>query len=74
MSWAWDQDKDAINPKKHGLPLSIGEVALADPLALSIPDPHPQGADGMPCARVSERPPDTKERRMRMARTRTCLI
>jgi len=25
------------------LPLSIGEVALTDPLALSQPDPHPDG-------------------------------
>jgi len=25
------------------LPLSLGEVALADPLALSLADPHPDG-------------------------------
>lgn len=43
MRWTWDPDKDAINRRKHRLPLSIGEVALADPLALSRPDPHPDG-------------------------------
>ncbi len=41
--WTWSPEKDARNRKKHGLPLSIGEVALADPLALSQPDPHPDG-------------------------------
>ncbi len=43
MRWIWDPDKDAINRRRHGLPLSIGEVALADPLSLSRPDPHPDG-------------------------------
>ncbi len=41
LEWTWSPEKDARNRKKHGLPLSIGEVALADPLALSQPDPHP---------------------------------
>ena len=41
--WMWDPDKDAINRRRHSLPLSIGEVALADPLALSRHDPHPDG-------------------------------
>jgi hypothetical protein len=35
--------QDAINLRKHRLPLSIAEVALADPLALSRHDPHPDG-------------------------------
>ncbi len=41
MRWSWDPDKDAINRRKHRLPLSIGEAALVDPLALSKQDPHP---------------------------------
>ena len=41
MRWTWDPDKDAINRRKHRLPLSIGEVALGDPLALSRQDSHP---------------------------------
>lgn len=43
MDWTWSPEKDAINRRKHGLPLSIAEVALADPLAMSQPDPHPDG-------------------------------
>lgn len=38
MRWTWSPAKDTINKAKHGLPLSLGEVALADPLALSQPD------------------------------------
>ena len=43
MRWVWDAAKDAINRRKHGLPLSIGEVALADPLAIFRQDPHLDG-------------------------------
>jgi len=43
LRWTWDPDKDAINRRRHKLPLSIGEDALTDPLALSQPDPHPDG-------------------------------
>jgi uncharacterized protein len=43
VAWIWDPGKDTINRRKHGLPLSIGEVALADPLALSQHDLHPDG-------------------------------
>jgi uncharacterized protein len=43
LRWTWDPEKDAVNRRKHRLPLSIGEVALADPLALSRHDPHPDG-------------------------------
>jgi uncharacterized DUF497 family protein len=43
LVWTWDPAKDAINRRKHRLPLSIGEVALADPLALTRDDPHPDG-------------------------------
>jgi uncharacterized protein len=43
LRWTWDPDKDAINRGRHKLPLSIGEVAPGDPLALSQPDHHPDG-------------------------------
>lgn len=43
MRWTWDPSKDARNRAKHGLPLSIGEAGLADPLCINIPDPHPDG-------------------------------
>jgi uncharacterized DUF497 family protein len=43
VNWTYDPEKDANNQRRHRLPLSIGEVGLADPLALSRPDPHPDG-------------------------------
>ncbi len=43
--WIWDPDKDARNRRNHqGLPLVAGVAVLeGDPLALSMPDPHPDG-------------------------------
>jgi len=42
--WAWDAAKDAQNRRYHGgLSLAAGIPALADPLAVSRPDPHPDG-------------------------------
>ena len=42
--WAWDPEKDRLNRKNHGLPLAAGVPVLeGDPLALSRPDPHPDG-------------------------------
>jgi uncharacterized protein len=43
LQWDWDKTKDAANRRKHGLPLSLGASALADPLALSRLDDHPDG-------------------------------
>jgi uncharacterized protein len=43
LEWSWSAEKDELNRRKHGLPLSVAEVALVDPLALSKPDPHPDG-------------------------------
>ena len=42
--WTWDSAKDALNRRNHGgLSLKAGLAALADPLAVSRPDPHPDG-------------------------------
>jgi uncharacterized DUF497 family protein len=43
LQWDWDKAKDTANRRKHGLPLSLGVFALADPLALSRLDDHPDG-------------------------------
>lgn len=77
MLWTWDPDKDEINRRKHRLPLSIAEVALADPLALSRQDPHPDGdrwdtlceAGGVHLFIVHTWP-DESERYTKMASTR----
>jgi uncharacterized DUF497 family protein len=40
----WDPAKDRLNRHRHrGLSLVDGIAALADPLAVSRPDPHPDG-------------------------------
>lgn len=42
--WTWDPAKDRLNRQRHGgLSLVDGIAALADPLAVSRPDPHPDG-------------------------------
>ena len=42
--WRWDPDKDTKNRRRHGLTLAAGVPVLeGDPLALSRPDPHPDG-------------------------------
>jgi uncharacterized protein len=42
--WTWDPEKDRLNRQAHeGLSLADGVLALADPLAVSQPDPHPDG-------------------------------
>lgn len=43
--WTWDPDKDARNRREHrGLALADGVTVLeSDPLAMSRPDPHPDG-------------------------------
>ena len=42
--WIWDPEKDELNRRKHNLSLAAGALVLTrDPLALSRPDPHPDG-------------------------------
>jgi uncharacterized DUF497 family protein len=42
--WVWDPDKDAKNQQRHKLPLAAGMPVLnGDRLAVSQPDPHPDG-------------------------------
>ena len=43
--WTWNPQKDARNRREHqGLSLADGVTVLeGDPLALSRPDPHPDG-------------------------------
>jgi hypothetical protein len=55
LRWTWDPDKDAKNRVRHKLPLSVGEAALSDPLAVSKPDPHPDGGRWNTLADVDRR-------------------
>nr|WP_294547077.1 BrnT family toxin [uncultured Rhodopila sp.] len=42
--WTWDPQEDGLNRRNHkGLSLADGIAALSDPLAVSRPDPHPDG-------------------------------
>ena len=42
--WRCDPLKDRLNRRRHnGLSLADGVAALMDPLAISKPDPHPDG-------------------------------
>ncbi len=44
VDWVWDPKKDRINQRKHqGLGLDAGIPVLDDRLAVSVPDPHPDG-------------------------------
>jgi uncharacterized protein len=40
LNWAWDQNKDRFNRRKHGLSLATASFVFDDPLALSRADEH----------------------------------
>ena len=48
----WDPDKAAANRAKHGLSFEAATLVFDDPLALSLPDPHPNGARWRTLGRV----------------------
>lgn len=43
MAWRWDPAKDEANRARHGLSFATAGLVFDDPLALSQPDPHPDG-------------------------------
>src|SRR3546814_321212 len=43
MRWMWDVAKAEINRRKHKVSFETALLVFDDPLALSIPDPHPDG-------------------------------
>ena len=43
MEWVWDEAKNQANRRKHGLSFGVARHVFDDPLALSLPDPHPDG-------------------------------
>ncbi|WP_373543728.1 BrnT family toxin [Chamaesiphon sp.] len=41
MQWTWDERKNQVNKRKHGLSFETAQYVFADPLAVSLPDPYP---------------------------------
>lgn len=39
MLWTWDENKNRINKRKHGLSFEMAELVFEDPLAIQRPDP-----------------------------------
>jgi uncharacterized DUF497 family protein len=43
VEWTWNEEKNRINKRDHGLSFETARLVFADPLALSRVDPHPDG-------------------------------
>lgn len=43
MTWTWDPRKAEANRAKHGVSFDLAALVFDDPLALSVPDPDPDG-------------------------------
>jgi uncharacterized DUF497 family protein len=41
LRWAWDEEKNRANKRKHGLSFETAQYVFADPLAVSRLDPYP---------------------------------
>jgi uncharacterized protein len=37
LKWLWDEEKNQINQRKHGLSFEAAQYVFADPFALSLP-------------------------------------
>lgn len=43
MLWTWNESKNRINKRKHGLGFETAQLVFEDPLMIQLPDP---GSDG----------------------------
>ena len=43
MLWIWDPTKSGSNKRDHGFDLQTAARVFDDPLAVTMPDPHPDG-------------------------------
>lgn len=43
MRWTWTDTKSRTNQRDHGLSFGTAQLVFDDPLAVSRPDPHPDG-------------------------------
>lgn len=39
MRWTWDENKNRINKRKHGLGFETAQLVFEDPLMIQRPDP-----------------------------------
>jgi hypothetical protein len=43
VRWTWRNEKNRTNKRDHGLSFETARQVFNDPLAVSRPDPHPDG-------------------------------
>ncbi len=43
MRWTWFPEKNRTNKRDHGLSFETAQLVFGDELAISRPDPHPDG-------------------------------
>ncbi len=41
MIWTWDDEKNWVNKRRHGLTFETAQIVFNDPLSLSRRDPYP---------------------------------
>ena len=41
MQWIWNDEKNRVNKRKHGLSFEAAQYVFTDLLAVSRPDPYP---------------------------------
>ena len=41
MIWEWDPNKNRANLRDHGIEFETAILVFDDPLAVTVPDPHP---------------------------------
>lgn len=45
MQFQWDETKNAINKKKHGISFELASLVFADPYHVSVQDRHVKGEE-----------------------------
>jgi uncharacterized DUF497 family protein len=43
VHWTWRDEKNRTSKRDHGLSFETAQLVFDDPLAVSRPDPHPDG-------------------------------
>lgn len=56
MRWVWTDNKNRTNKRDHGLSFETAQLVFDDSLAISRPDPHPDGDRWQTVGRVGSVP------------------